>query len=151
REHKVMATDSASTTPANHPQEQASAARRPLWQGPVFLLGGATLLGLWLGRPMLTSSVGQRVDRDLKQAEQHLARSDGDGKQAPQLARRASDTAAEKAPEHTAEAALLVGTAYIRLAEKATGPAAQKNWEQARTALEQASLNEESIPEAERP
>ncbi len=146
-----MATDSASTTPTNHPQEQAPAARRPLWQVPVFLLGVATLAAMWLGRPLLTSSVGQRIDRDLKQAEQLLSRSDGDVEQALRLARRAFDTAVDKAPERSAEAALLVGTAYIRLAEKTTGPAAKENWEKAREALEQASLMEESIPESERP
>src|SRR5438477_405285 len=42
-------------------------------------------------------------------------------------------------------------TDYTRLPEKAAGPGAKKNWELARQALEQASLNEDSVPESERP
>src|SRR5262249_57093779 len=72
------------------------------------------------------------------QARQLLARPDGDAEAALKLAQRALD-AAGAFPERAGEAALLAGSAHIRLAERADPlPGARLAWQQARELLEQA-------------
>src|SRR5262245_46082162 len=112
-----MATSTA-TTGTGGPAPPAESAAQPLWQAPVFVLGVVALVGVWLGRPWWGPGPGRLVGRDLAQARQLLARPDGDAEAALKLAQRALD-AAEAFPERAGEAALLAGSAHIRLAERA--------------------------------
>src|SRR3954454_13977260 len=96
----------------------AAEPARPLWQVPVFVLGVAALAGVWFGRQYITPSPTVLLRRDLVAARHILARADGDAEQALKLAHRALEMA-EKVPDRAGEAALVVGTAHLRLAEKA--------------------------------
>jgi tetratricopeptide (TPR) repeat protein len=121
---------------------------RPLWQAPVFVLGVAALVAMAVVRPFAPVGPGQRLSRDLARAREILSRPDGDAKEALELALVALDPEkADRFPERTAEAALLVGTAHIRLAEKASSARAADSWRQARQYLDQADAEKANLTE----
>jgi hypothetical protein len=81
-----MATDSASTTTG--PQERATPAPQPLWPAPVFVLGVAALVAVWLCRPLWPTSPLRRIEQDLSAVAGMLERPDGDVERALKLAQR---------------------------------------------------------------
>src|SRR5262249_42185496 len=78
----------------------------------------------------------QRIARDLARARHLLSRSDGDDEEALGLARDALETVTDF-DGHIGEAAFLVGTAYMRMAEKSDPSAAPQSWRRARPYLQQ--------------
>jgi tetratricopeptide (TPR) repeat protein len=144
-----MATITAPRAKANDtPARPINPPVRPLWQAPLFVLGVAALVGVALGRPFAgEGGAERRVIRDLAQARQILDRSDGDPEHALKLALRGLELA-DEFPDHLAEAAFLVGTAHMRLAEKAEPSRADEAWKRARQYLEQAR-SAEQLPESD--
>src|SRR5438132_6739667 len=110
-EQKVMATITAPT-----PTPPSRHLDRPLWQAPVFVLGALALLAVWFSRPLFPENLERRLDRQLGNVRQLLARADGDLEQAHRLADRAARLA-DQVGDRQGEAALLLGTVHIRLAE----------------------------------
>jgi len=87
-----------------------------LWQAPLFVLGIAALIAVWFGRPLFPDNPARNLERDLASVREMLAMPNGDIEKALKLAHHALDKTAI-APELAGEAALLVGTAHMRLAE----------------------------------
>ncbi|MFO0926060.1 MAG: tetratricopeptide repeat protein [Gemmataceae bacterium] len=141
-----MATHATPTATANGGQVHP-AMPQALWQAPVFVLGLAALVGVWFARPLWPDSPARALDRDLGTVRQLLARSDGDPEQAISIAHRALEACA-RFPERAGEAQLLLGTAHLRLAEKADALRAREEWLKARQYLEQADASE--VPEEDR-
>jgi tetratricopeptide (TPR) repeat protein len=124
---------------SGRPARRVDPPVRPLWQAPVFVLGVAALVAMAVVRPFAPVGPGQRLNRDLASAREILSRPDGDAKEALKLALAALEPEkADRFPERTAEAALLAGTAHMRLAEKAPSARAAEQWRQAQHYLEQA-------------
>jgi tetratricopeptide (TPR) repeat protein len=119
-----------------------------LWQAPVFVLGVAALVAVWLCRPLWPINPAQRIDRDLAAARQLLERSDGDIDEALRLAGRLLE-ACEQVPDRAGEAALVAADCHIRLAEKAAPGRAAEHWQQARKYLDRA--DQSGLPEREKP
>jgi tetratricopeptide (TPR) repeat protein len=121
------------------PAQRVDPPVRPLWQAPIFVLGVAALVGMAVARPFAPMGPAQRLARELAQARALLARPDGDATRALEAALLAlSPDNADRFPEHVPEAALLAGTAEIRLAEKGPASGAAEAWRLARQYLEQA-------------
>jgi TolA-binding protein len=139
-----MATDSASTTTS--PAAEPAPA---LWQAPIFALGVGALVAVFLCRPIWPDSPARRIDRDLRAARQALERPDPQVDQALKLAHRALESASDEAQERVGEAALLVGTCYIRMADKADPAHAAEKWQEAKQFLDQAE--QAGVPEEDRP
>jgi tetratricopeptide (TPR) repeat protein len=137
-----MATNPASVAPIPPAQAQ------PLWQAPLFVLGVAALAAAWFGRPYLSPHAARRLDRDLAEARQLLARPDGDADAALELAERVLDQS-ESRPEQAGAAGFLAGCACIRLAEQADPARARELWGRAGSYLEQAQAF--GVPEADKP
>jgi tetratricopeptide (TPR) repeat protein len=114
----------------------------------MFVLGVGLLAGVWFGRPLFPDTAQHRLERDLAAARHLLARSDGNADEARRLAERARE-AAEQLPERLGEAELVLGTALMRQAERATTDKAPALWRLAREHLEAAQ--EQGVPEADRP
>jgi tetratricopeptide (TPR) repeat protein len=134
-EQKVMATVKAATP--SPPALVAGASPRPgrpLWQAPVFVLGVGAFLAVWLSRPLFPDNQARRLDRQLNSARQLLERADGDLDEAQRLTERARKLAAHL-EDREGEAALLLGTVHIRLAERAPTAEAAEHWNLARTVL----------------
>jgi tetratricopeptide (TPR) repeat protein len=145
-EHEVMAHKSTPTATAPAPQSPPTRSGRPLWQAPLFVLGVGALAAVWFGRPLWPDTPQRRLQRDLKTARHLLSRSDGDPEQARRLAQRALD-ASDQSPGEAGEAALLLGTAHIRLAERAGAGKARAHWRKAFTLLQQAQRD--GVPEGD--
>jgi tetratricopeptide (TPR) repeat protein len=133
-----------------HPEgrDDRSPRDRPLWQAPVFVLGVAALVGMGVARPFAPETPVELMNRQLRQARHILERSDGDLEQARDLARDALE-AAGQFDERIGEAALLLGTAHMRLAEKADSSRGEEDWRQARQYLEQA--DKAGVSDADQP
>jgi tetratricopeptide (TPR) repeat protein len=131
-----MGTETSSTI---RPPDKRS---RPLWQVPIFFIG-VTALGLaWFMRSPV--DVGRRqIATLLSRASQNLDRPDGDVEAALDDAQQAVERIGADG-ERAGEANLLLGTARIRLAERAAPEAANSFWVAARQALEQAQR--EDVP-----
>ena len=132
-----MASTAASTRrlPASFAPVPAGARRprlRQLWQVPVFLLGLAALVAVFLTRPPGPHSETDAVQEDLTQARRLLARADGNYGEAAHLLQqvlgRTNDTSSRAGEAH-----FLLGSAYLLLAEKDKAPSSDK----LREALEQ--------------
>jgi tetratricopeptide (TPR) repeat protein len=134
-----MATNPASTTSPNRPEPA-----QPLWQAPLFVLGVAALAAVWFGRPYLAPNGARRVERDLAEARQLLARSDGDAEHALELAEAALE-ASDPHSETAGVATFLAGWACVRIAEKADPVRARELWPRARGYLEEAERK--GVPE----
>jgi tetratricopeptide (TPR) repeat protein len=143
-----MATNSASTAASDAAgTRDVEGPARQLWQVPTFFLGVAALLGVVLARPFLPHDPRRQLEHDLTSARHLLARPDGDPAAVVDLARRALE-AAEQFPDRIGEAALLLGSAYTRLAEKAPAAEAAEHWRTARKYMEEAERR--GVPENER-
>ncbi len=123
-----MATNTAAS-------QDPSGATTPLWQAPVFVLGVAALVAVWFCRPLWPDSAARRIEADLARAREMLLRPESDLDQALKLARTALDSSAI-VPDRAGEAAFLVGSVCIRLAEKSDPVRAGEHWQAARDALE---------------
>jgi hypothetical protein len=115
-----------------------------LWQVPVFLLGIASLVGVWYARPYLQASPNQRFERDLVTLRQLLEKTPYDRKQLlPTLQKVEATLQGRTIDEATA---FSLGTAYVNLAETAIQEEdAKRSWESAKKYLEsvsKTSLNE---------
>jgi tetratricopeptide (TPR) repeat protein len=131
-----MGTETSTT---GRPPDKRS---RPLWQVPIFLFGVAVLALAWFMRSPV--DVGRRqVATLLSRASQNLEHPDGDVEAALDDAQQAVDRIGPDG-ERAGEANLLLGSARIRLAERATPEAAGSFWVAARQALEQAQR--EDVP-----
>jgi hypothetical protein len=124
-----MATESAPTR---------SPAAQNLWQLPVFLLGVASLVGVWHARPYLQASPAQRHERDLVAFKQVLEKNPYDRKQLLPLLQRVEANALGQEPD--IETSFALGSAYVNLAELAPqDDDAKRSWETARKHLETAA------------
>src|SRR5262245_23564958 len=130
---ETITPPTAGSNPA--PPHRSRVPDRPLWSAPVFVVGVAALVAAWYCRPLWSVPPAKQLARDLEAVRQLLSRHDGDVEQALKLALRALDASAVL-PERTGEAALLVGTAHIRLAERTDPARAAERWEQARKYLD---------------
>jgi tetratricopeptide (TPR) repeat protein len=111
-------------------------------------VGVGALVAVWFCRPLWPDTPQRRLQRDLEAARHLLSRSDGDAEEALRLAHRARETAGQLT-ERVGEAELLLGTAHLRLAERAPPERAGEQWASARRHLEQAE--HEGVPEESRP
>jgi tetratricopeptide (TPR) repeat protein len=122
--------------------EKASGATpvRHLWQAPVFVVGVAALLAVGLTRSPRSPDPAHRLEQHLAAAREQLAQPGGDLEEAVQLALQALEEA-ERFPERLGEAHFLLGTAYLRMGDRAAArdPAlAQQHWTDARENLDMA-------------
>jgi tetratricopeptide (TPR) repeat protein len=117
-----------------------------LWQAPVFVAGIAALAAVGLARPLAAHDPQRHLARDLAGARHLLNRPDGDAEEAAALAGRAL-AAAQRFPDRIGEAAFLLGTAHLRLAERAGPAEAARHWQLAREHLEEAERR--GVPEAD--
>jgi tetratricopeptide (TPR) repeat protein len=100
----------------------------------------AALAAVLYGRPFFLGggSPEAKLARDLANARSILNKADGNVEFALKVAQRAAECAEANAPGRSGEAALLVGWAWQRLAEKAEASRAPEMWRQSRAALQQA-------------
>jgi tetratricopeptide (TPR) repeat protein len=127
-----MGTESSPTVSP----DTAGAGTRPLWQVPVFLAGVTTLVVVLVTRAPAESGPRQ-IERDLTHARQNLNRSDGDPKAAAEAAGKAVELIGPDG-DRAGEAYFLLGTAEMRLGDRASGDAARPHWAEARKNLEEA-------------
>jgi tetratricopeptide (TPR) repeat protein len=133
----MTSNTTVAVTPHGENQRSARTPASLLWQVPVFLLGIAALVSVWLSGSIWQVDPALQIERDLATAREILSRADGDAEFALQLASRARE-APSIPPERLGEASLLAGTAQLRLAEKADPSQAQEAWKRARVLLEHA-------------
>ncbi|MGH9676296.1 MAG: tetratricopeptide repeat protein, partial [Candidatus Acidiferrum sp.] len=107
-----------------------------MWQLPVCLVGVSALACVLTTRAKCLEP-GHVVTRELALARQNLSRADGDAEAAAEAAQYALDHGASNL-HREGEANFLLGTARMRLAEKAVGEAARTYWTASRRALEEA-------------
>jgi tetratricopeptide (TPR) repeat protein len=133
-----MATITAGTA-ASGPEEEhpARTSLRQLWQAPVFVLGVAALVAVWLIRPPGSGDPAHQIERDLAAARDELGRLDGDAEQAAVFIRKALD-AIDAAPDRAGEAHFLLGSAHLRLGEVAAPELAEEHLRLAQDHLNQA-------------
>jgi TolA-binding protein len=133
-----MATITAPTAAVGPGNDGPDAASwRQLWQAPVFVLGVAALLAAWLARSPGKAAPARKVEAALAAAREELDRPDGDAERAAGYARSAlADSGA--LPERAAEAHFLLGSAHLRLGERASPELAEEHWRLAQDNLEQA-------------
>jgi tetratricopeptide (TPR) repeat protein len=112
----------------------------------VFVFGVAALLGVWFTHPLFPDTAEHRLDRALTAARQLLARPDGNADKAYERARRACELA--EGSDRMGEAELMLGTALMRQAERASAEKVPALWQQAREHLEIAE--EQGVPESDR-
>ncbi len=137
-----VGTDMATITAATASSETAERppAARHLWQAPVFVAGVAALLAAWLSRPAAGLDPARRLEQHLAGARHQLARPDGNVEEAVELTLHALEEA-EQFPERMGEAHFLLGTAYLRLGDRAarTAPGlAEEHWRVAHDNLDKA-------------
>jgi tetratricopeptide (TPR) repeat protein len=146
-EHKVMATTTVPAASSTAPRN-LRADRPPLWQAPLFVVGVAALLAVWLGRPAWFDTPTRRVERELAQVRSLLDRPESDPEQAVQRARQAV-AESDAVPARGGEACYWLGAALIRLAERGSAEKSAAAWREARENLEQAE--QQGVPEAMQP
>jgi tetratricopeptide (TPR) repeat protein len=139
-----MATHTARSAWSPGPGGRA-ARYRPLqlWQVPVFFAGLVALAAVGVARLLWHENDAGRVARDLAAARALLARRD-----CPVEGVQAYLSAALDRPATAGEAHFLLGSAYVRQADRGE-PGADDAWQTARAELEQAETL--GVPEADRP
>ncbi len=116
----------------------AGGARPPLgqlWQVPTFVLGAIAFAAICAIHPPWQPSVPSE-DSSLSELRELLKQGDIDRDRALFLGARAVHAAST--PQAAGEAHLLLGTAYVRLAERAAPGKGHEEWREARGQLEQA-------------
>ncbi len=132
-----MSTITAAT---GSPGTKGKASVRQLWQAPVFVAGVAALLAVWLSRPSPGPDPACQLEHYLAAAREQLARPGGDAREAVQLAQLALEEA-ERLQQRKGEALFLLGTAYLRLGDRAApkdASLARGDWCFARDRLKEA-------------
>ena len=133
----------ADPPPPSTPQDSGrppagnEAPPRQFWQAPLFLAGLALLALVCYRRSFSTDRTAKEIDHYLAEARQVLNRANGDCRVAADAARKALDLAAQY-PDRQGEAFFLLGSAEVRLADRAPAPAAAEMWKGARHDLEEA-------------
>jgi hypothetical protein len=133
-------------TPNYFVNPPAPVSRRPVWPWTAFLLGVASLVGVWYGRPYWKPASADRVRQDLVDARALLNHPNPDTMQVIALARRVLEVGPSY-PQWIGEAHFLLGWSYLRKAEESSDPEA--DWKQAQSHLEQAE--KAGVPESDRP
>jgi tetratricopeptide (TPR) repeat protein len=110
---------------------------RQLWQAPTFLIGILALVGVWLARPLGSSSPARHFEHELAAARDQLDRPNGNFEQAAQHAQAALEIA-DPSSDRLAEAHFLLGSAHLRLGEKAGPELAAEHWRLAQDHLDEA-------------
>src|SRR5688500_3392200 len=128
------------------PADRPAWTLRRTWQVPAFLAGVLAVLAVWLARPLCPQHRASPLDRDFAAVRRALDQPRVDARQRVALAERLLQQA-EPFPDHAGEAHFLLGSAYLRLAERSTDPG--DAWVQARSHLGQAEAL--GVPEADRP
>lgn len=119
---------------------------RVVWPWPVFLLGAAALIAVWLGRPYWRPTDSDRVQRDLAEMRNLLNRSTPDVDRAVMLGRKVLDLGSQF-PQYVGESNYLMGCAFVHKAEANSDPEA--DWKEARKYFEQAE--KAGVGEADQP
>src|SRR5262249_8162515 len=140
----AMATHTAPTSPPmpliSGPSPALTSRPRVLWPWPVFVLGVAALVGVWLGRPYLHQHLpnvsGDHLQRHLNEMRAILERKPGEMDKALALGQKVLDQAGDH-PQITAEAHYLMGCIRLKKAEEAA-PQETVDWQDARKHFEQA-------------
>jgi tetratricopeptide (TPR) repeat protein len=104
---------------------------------PVFLAGVAALVAVWLYRPVWLNQPARQFERDRVALRRLLANPDSDPAEVVRLAEQAV-TASEQIEGQAGEAYFLLGSALIRVAERAGPQDAWQHWGAARLNLEKA-------------
>jgi tetratricopeptide (TPR) repeat protein len=117
---------------------------RQLWQAPVFVLGVCALLGVALLRPLAGNPTARALTHELSRARHLLHHPDGDAEEALHLLRHALEQS-ETLPDRTGEVYFLLGTAEMRLGDRAAGTEARLHWQTARQYLVEA--DKDGVPE----
>ena len=133
----IVTTKEAGSPVAVRAGEGSGNSSRQLWQVPVFLAGVGVLVSVCLGRPLGGDHNVRQLDRTLANARKILNQPDGDPREAANLARRALDSA-QAFPGRLATAQFLLGSAEVRLAERASTLEGAEFWKSARRHLEEA-------------
>ncbi len=110
---------------------------RQLWQVPVFFMGVAAVLAVFLTRGLVTPDPVRQMHHDLAEARRLLERDANDPNGALQHAQQAVDHLMYD-QGRAAEAFFLLGSAHIRVGEQAGESAAGEHWSEARRCLEEA-------------
>jgi TolA-binding protein len=100
-----------------------------LWQIPTFVFGLLVLGAVWGTRPLWYDPDGLRFQHELS-SSRHAIESGTGIQEATQLLSDALIHSNEH-PRHKGEVQFLLGSAYVRLAENATGDRARGLWQQA--------------------
>jgi tetratricopeptide (TPR) repeat protein len=108
-----------------------------LWKAPVFVLGVAALLAVCLARSPGKAAPGRKIEAALAGAREELDRPGGDAERAAAHARSALEEI-DAVPDRAAEAHFLLGSAHLRLGERASPDLAEEHFRLARDHLEQA-------------
>jgi tetratricopeptide (TPR) repeat protein len=120
---------------------------RQLWQVPVCLAGLVLLVGVCLMRPLWVARFSQETDRSLAEARRMLEQPDCQIERMQAYLQHPLSQA-NRAPLQAGAAHFLLGSAYLKHAEKAGADGDADNWRQARAQLEQAELL--GVPEEDR-
>jgi tetratricopeptide (TPR) repeat protein len=127
-----MATESASSV--NQP--------RPMWQVPLFLVGLASIVGVWFAQPSLRLSPPERFARELASLKQMLERGSPDSGKIEKLISRLEASPVPKPQESLLD--WYLGSAYLALADaKKSDSKNESYWSKARNLLEK--LNPELL------
>jgi tetratricopeptide (TPR) repeat protein len=129
-----MATITARGPGEDYP---ATASLRQLWQAPAFVVGVAALLAVCLTRTPGKAGPARKLEAALTAARDELDRPDGDAERAAGHARLALEVI-DAFPDRAAEAHFLLGSAHLRLGERAAPELAEEHWRLAQDHLEQA-------------
>jgi len=133
------------TAPTFSPSTPGVAARRPLWQLPVFLAGVGAVLAVTVGRDLWNLDPSTRFQRDLSTLRGYLDRSAGDSPEAMTLAKQLRERVGDY-PDLAGRAHYAVGSVFLARAETDEDP--KDFFQTARKQLEKAE--ELGVPEADR-
>jgi tetratricopeptide (TPR) repeat protein len=134
--------------PAAVPSRPEPSRFRNLWQLPVFLLGLTALMAVWITRPWWHDPRARQFEQALESARAALDQ--GDTSSVNQSLLLLTEQLSELGwfPGHAGEFHFLLGSLYLRQADKLGGPAAEQMLGQALEHLRQAEVR--GVPEADR-
>jgi hypothetical protein len=144
-----MDASNAPATPPNSVKDRSSSfSLRKLWQVPVFFVGLVAVVTACLSRGLVAPDPVRQLHRDIAEARRLLHRHAFDPDGALQHAQQAVDNLMYD-QGRAAEAFYLLGSAHIRVADKAPpssppasgggeGGASEEHWREARRCLEEA-------------
>jgi TolA-binding protein len=117
-----------------------------LWQIPTFLIGLVILGGVWAARPLWYDPEALRFGRNLAQSRRAVET----GEAVQEATHLLVDALGHvgRHPQHQGEIQFLLGSAYVRLAEKASNDKSKELWQQASRYLEQAQQS--GVPDADK-